>query len=274
MNPWTELRDRFLFASGDQVPVRGEWIELYRRRSAQPLHPGYVDMLDAFGPGCFVGFMHLLPPHRLAIYGDTMRSLTIDPSGPDFLPAWDRKMVFAVTDNGDNVAWDVEGGETIEIRCDRDMEFEPFANGFLDLASSCADGRVRPLARPWFVPASRHRMIALRFRCDLPPPAEAVAAWMEGAVGALGAVLLDAADHREHRWLARELYLPGSDAVVHVQAGWGGPGGCWWDYLALGRPSAPEEALRALVRSGDALGWPSSTRSAFDAAERRLVDPG
>jgi hypothetical protein len=273
MDRWTAVRERFLFACGDRVPVRIEWIEQYRARYSLPLPQGYLEMLDAFGPGCLVGFMHLLPPQQLVTYGDKMRSFDVDPAGPDFRPAWDRKMVFAITDNGDDVAWDVEGGDAIEIQRDRGMELEPMADGFLELATSCADGKMRSLLRPWFIPSNPQRMIRLRFRCDHQPPPDAVAEWTNGIVTALRAVMLDAADHREHRWVAREVYLPGSDAVVHVQAVWGGPGGCWWDYLALGAPSASENALRALAVSGEALGWPSAMGPLFDAAERELVVP-
>lgn len=277
MTPWEALRERFLFTGGEAVERRDEWLTTYRARYPAPLPAGYLDLLDTFGPGTFVGFLHVVPPHRLATYGDRMRSVAVAGGVGDPAPWWDRKMVFARTDNGDALMWDIGGGDAVEILCDGEEELEPFAGSFEAFVRTCADGKLggEPVVRPWFTPARRSQYVRLRFQGDRLPHAAAMDAWCEQQGQALGVVLLDRGDSTEEGgapWCTRVLHVPGADAVVHVQ----GVGGrnCWWDVHASGAAGFPERDVRELVTSGGELGWPESAGAAFDTAERDVHDPG
>lgn len=271
------LRERFLFVGGDAVETREEWLAAYRARYAAVLPVGYLDLLQAFGPGTFIGFLHVVPPHRLATHGDRLRSVLVAGGVGDPAPWWDRKMVFAQTDNGDELAWDLGGGDGVEILWEGEEEFEPFAASFEAFIRACADGALAGarVVRPWFTPARRSQYVRLRFRGDRLPDAAAMDAWCERQAHALGALLLDRGESSEQAaepWHTRVLHLPGADAVVHVQVV--GRRGCWWDVRASGAAGFAERDVRALVVSGVELGWPASAGAVFDAAERDVRDWG
>lgn len=271
------LRERFLFVGGNAVELREEWMAAYRARYSAALPAGYLDLINAFGPGTFLGFLHLLPPHRLATFGDRLCSLSVAGGVGDPAPWWARKMVFAQTDNDDVLAWDVGGGDAVEILREGEEEFEAFAETFEGFIRACADGALtgERVSHPWFMPARGSQHVRFRFLGDMFPEAAAMEAWCQRQVRLLGAVLLHRAEFLQsgqEPWRTCVLYIPRADAVVHVQAVGGRR--CWWSVRASGAIGFPEPDVRALVVSGGDLGWTESAVEAFDAAERDARDWG
>jgi hypothetical protein len=217
-----------------------------RGPAGAPLARAYEELLRRFGPGTFNGFLHLLPPEHVSTYGGRLEQ----PGDPVLA----RHAVFADSENGDALSWDLDAGEGSSVFRFAPRSVEPervagSADALLDvLARKNLSFDHGPL-RPYFVARDGRERRPLRMRGERPAPEE-LDAWLARLKEA-GTELLDRSCAVD--WLVVVVYVPPCDALVRVQHT-GVADGAWT--FAFNAPlGTPAQAFRPFLLSGTPLGW-------------------
>ena len=217
-----------------------------RGPAGAPLARVYEDLLRRFGPGTFNGFLHLLPPEFVATY-----AARLDQANDAVLA---RHAVFADSENGDALAWDLDVGVGSEVLRFAPRSVEPerlacSADALLDVLARKNLAFDQGPLRPYFVARDGRERRPLRMRGERPSP-EAMEEWL-ARVGKDGTELLDRTSAVD--WLVVVVYVPSCDALVRVQHT-GVTDGAWT--FAFNAPlGTPAQTFRPFLLSGTPLGW-------------------
>lgn len=238
--------------------IIGEHGELCDHRATPDGHvlaEGYAGLLRRFGPGTFNDFLHVLPPAHVSTYGERLGMLDD--------PVLTRHAIFADSDNGDALSWDVQrGSESPLFRfAPRGVTPEPIAVATNELLARMEEGSLaseRGPLRTFFLPSRPRDSWQSRARGALSSPS-ALDAWLVNVTSREDATLLT---RREGAgFIALGFWLHVSDAIVRLQHTRMSEGEGWWQ-LSCTTPQGNHTGVDAFLRAAAAIGVDDRLRAA------------